>query len=1765
MRRFYLSTLVLLLLITGSDMTAQAQTTFNYTGAVQSWTVPTGASSIAVDAYGGCGGSAYHSGGGNPVTKGGRVQCVMAVTAGQVLYIYVGGQGGSYSISQTGGWNGGANSGGTFCAAGGGATDIRLSNIAVGTYTPTNRVVVAGAGGGGGDFDAAGGPGGGLIGADGAIYSTYVAHGGSQVAAGTNSYSSAYTGFIGAGGPAGGSSGGGGGGLWGGAGGFNDGGGGGGSSYTDPGLCTSVVHTQGYTGAVGNGRLTITVLCNTPVHGTITGSTAICGSPGITSALGITSASSSPDGIWSSTNTSVATIGSTGLVTVVGSGAATIKFSVSRSCGSIVDSAAFTAYPLPVISGSANVCTANGTTLSTSIPGGAWTSSAPSIAIVGSSSGIVSGLLAGNVATITYTTANNCKTSMNVAVNNSPAPAVGNAIVCAGLTTNLADPISGGTWTSSNAAVATINPSSGVISGLTNGTSSITYTLPSGCYTTTVATVNQLPVVRTVSLTGGAQYCAGGSGVHIQLNNSSASTTYQAYNGTVASGAAVPGNSLGTALDLGLFTAGTYTVVATSTTTGCINNMTGSATVTSIALPSLFNLGVTGSSSYCIGSGTGVQITLAGSQPSSDNISYQLSLGGTPVGAALMGNGSALNFPLQTTPGSYMVTATTPTLSCSSVMPGVAAVSALPQPAVHNVSGSGGYCQGGTGRVVSLDVTDHGVDYHLYLNGSSLITDGPSLLSGTGVGNDFGLHTGLGSYTVVAENQTTHCTANMAGSAVVFIHPAIAANPVSVTGTGSYCSGTAAPHILMSTSTNVIQYQLNNGSVNIGAPVTSTGSNIDFGPVPTSGAYQVIATNPITTCTAIMPGTATITELALPTAFVVTGGSNYCSGGNGVHITLSGSEFNVNYQLYNNGNPLSGSGDILPGSISESAIDFGARTGSGSYTVKALNTVTGCSNAMNGNTVIAVNPLPAPFAITGGGSYCSGGAGAHVGLAFSSTGVSYQLYRNGSSIGYLPVTGTGAALDLGTQPAGTYVVVATNALTTCSLTMPGNVSVNTIPAPSVFPVTGGGSYCSGAPGVRVGLGASNSGVRYELYNGMLPAGIILTGTGSALDFGLQSASGVYTIVANNPTTTCTSNMVGSATVVVNPVPVTATVTGGGPVCAGSTGLPIGIDNSDPTVNYQLYKGTTPVGAAQQGIGTSFDFGTYSSAGTYKVIATDPLTHCSSNMSGTAIISINPLPAVYNVAGGGSYCFGGTGVDIRLNGSSAGISYQLNNGATPVMTLGGNGGALDFGLQTTGGNYNVVATNPATLCSSNMAAGAMVTVNPLPHVDSIVGGGSYCYGGIGVTIAMSAGVAGVNYQLFKGATPVSGPLYSTGSPVHFGYVVDGGTYTVMATNVATSCSTQMAGTAPVNVIPYVTPSISVSSDTGYSLCEGTAVLFTATPVYGGTTPTYQWSVNGSFVGLNADTFSYVPSNGDRVAATLTSSEACLTSPNVSNTVMMTMHAVGMPAVTVTSSDSAVCAGTSVVFSAAPEFGGSAPVYSWFKNGNLVPDVNAPSYSYVPQNGDNVYCKIMSNYMCRTADSQFSNHVAMTVNQPATPTFSVTASGARIGRGDWDTLTAVIISGGGPNPTYQWLVNGTPVVGQNGPVYISKGFYDRDSVTCIVTGSGVCGGTSVSHSKILSVRSVGVQAITSSASDISLMPNPNNGTFTIKGRLGINVDEEVTLEVTNMLGQIVYHNSLMSANGNIESQIQLSNSLAKGMYLLNVRTATENNVFHFAVEK
>jgi hypothetical protein len=95
------------------------------------------------------------------------------------------------------------------------------------------------------------------------------------------------------------------------------------------------------------------------------------------------------------------------------------------------------------------------------------------------------------------------------------------------------------------------------------------------------------------------------------------------------------------------------------------------------------------------------------------------------------------------------------------------------------------------------------------------------------------------------------------------------------------------------------------------------------------------------------------------------------------------------------------------------------------------------------------------------------------------------------------------------------------------------------PALSVFSLTGGGNYNPGGSGVAVGLSGSETGVQYQLRVGGVNQGSPLPGTGAALNFGLQTDLGSYTVLATNMLTGCSAWMNGSASVGLNTLQIPA--------------------------------------------------------------------------------------------------------------------------------------------------------------------------------------------------------------------------------------------------------------------------------------------------------------------------------------------------------------------------------------------------------------------------------------------------------------------------------------------------------------------------------------------------------------------------------------------------------------------------------------------------
>ena len=83
---------------------------------------------------------------------------------------------------------------------------------------------------------------------------------------------------------------------------------------------------------------------------------------------------------------------------------------------------------------------------------------------------------------------------------------------------------------------------------------------------------------------------------------------------------------------------------------------------------------------------------------------------------------------------------------------------------------------------------------------------------------------------------------------------------------------------------------------------------------------------------------------------------------------------------------------------------------------------------------------------------------------------------------------------------------------------------------------------------------------------------------------------------------------------------------------------VGLSAIAGRVNYTL----SPGGTVVAGTGATISFGNQTAAATYTATATVVATGCTSNMNGSAVVTINAPPTVYAVTGGGDYCFGGSG-------------------------------------------------------------------------------------------------------------------------------------------------------------------------------------------------------------------------------------------------------------------------------------------------------------------------------------------------------------------------------------------------------------------------------------------------------------------------------------------------------------------------------------------
>jgi len=414
-----------------------------------------------------------------------------------------------------------------------------------------------------------------------------------------------------------------------------------------------------------------------------------------------------------------------------------------------------------------------------------------------------------------------------------------------------------------------------------------------------------------------------------------------------------------------------------------------------------------------------------------------------------------------------------------------------------------------------------------------------------------------------------------------------------------------------------------------------------------------------------------------------------------------------------------------------------------------------------------------------------------------------------------------------------------------SVSSPTNLVVN--PLPGLFTVGGGGHYCAGGTtGLPITLNGSQNGISYQLLQNATPVGTPLTGSGPALTFPLQTIPAAYTVVATISPSGCNQTMTGAPTVVIDPLPTPFNVTGTGNFCSGGAGLAIGLDNSQSGVNYQLLLGGTAVGAVKQGVtGNPISFGLQTAAGSYKVTATYATgTACSQDMTGSAVVTVNPLPtgtiAVTETSGNGPVNDGKicAGDPITFTAPINYSSYTFKINGNPVSPQPGSNVYTTSSL-TPGTPVITVEVVDENGCNGTFNTSVPVSVSTLPTGTFAPDVNDVCPG-TKVTFNAPTGYAKYVFKV-NGVSPVDRGTLSSYS---YTTLANGNVVSVDVTNSNGCMQTFTAAAMIIKPIPAAAAKPSGTTE----LCAGTSnVTYTVSAITYATS--YVWSLptGASFVG------------------------------------------------------------------------------------------------------------------------------------------------------------------------------------------------------------------------------------------------------------------------------------------------------------------------------
>jgi hypothetical protein len=981
--------------------------------------------------------------------------------------------------------------------------------------------------------------------------------------------------------------------------------------------------------------------------------------------------------------------------------------------------------------------------------------------------------------------------------------------------------------------------------------------------------------------------------------------------------------------------------------------------------------------------------------------------------------------------------------------------------------------------------------------------------------------TNAGTFTVTVTG-ASGCSS--AASATVTVNPQPTA--YSVTGTGSYCTGSAGSPVGLSGSDIGVAYQLQSGGNNVGTAVTGTGAAISFGNQAT-GIYTVLATNTTTLCTLAMNGSAILTVNPLPTVTAVNGTTTICSGST-TTLTASSAASSPVYNWYGSS---SGGSAIYIGAAFTTAPLSTATT----YYVAAIDGTTGCASSPLTAATVSVNPLPTATISATGITVCANGTSPSV--TFSGSGstapFTYSYYING--VAQAPITDNGSGsitIQVPTSASGTFVYTLTGvqdaSSTQCSQNISGQsatVIINPLP---VATISGATAVCEGTASPNITFAGSGGTApytfTYSLFNGATTTTMTATGNPATVPVPTTIAGiYTYTLTSVQDANSCPQAVASqSVQVTVNPLP-GANISTASMVTAVSAGniASVNIAGAGAIYAWTITNGTITAGAGTNSI-------TYTAGAKgallLSVSVTGP-TGCGPVSSGTPlVIPITalpcPNPAITSPWVVCSASTGNTASVAKISGSK--YVWSISNGTiiagAGTSTISYIAGA--FGFVT----LSATVTNASGQCTVSSGK-YYVVISPLPSA-AIAANASVCASSTGNIAWVPGSGLGSTYAW----SITNGTITSGSGTSKIIYTASGSgivTLSVTVTN-AVGCKAS-SGSKSITVSGYPVVSVTAASSVCASSSGNTASVASA-----GSGAKYAWNITNGWItsgaGTGSITYTASKTGSITLSVSVTNSSGCSTA---SGNKIVSITA--LPSATITTS-STVCAGSTGNTASVAAVSGGTYVWTLSSGSTITSGNGTNSIKYTtPASGTALMISVtVSNGNgCKASVGS----VKVTITASVTPTF---ASIATLCLGS----KAPVLPGKS--------LNG--VTGTWNPAKINTSVTGVATYTFTPT-AGQCATAATVSIKVQNCNAAArvlTVVETVPALDALILPNPSHNQFTlvIKG----NRKEIAKIIVYDILGRPI---ELLQANTG--TAVKFGMGYLNGIYIVEVVQGTDRKLF------